>query len=77
MSAVGWGGGGGIVEEASLLKIIFIDLPVYLLSHSMWYSLILPHYNYVWAECYFKLNGLDSEERGLFNDLLWIFSWKP
>ena len=24
------------MEEASLLKIIFIDLRVYLLSHSMW-----------------------------------------
>ena len=42
MSAVGWGGGGSIVEEASLLKIIFIDLPVYLLSHSMWTVKITP-----------------------------------
>ena len=33
------------MEEASLPRIIFIDLPVYLLSYWMWYSLKLPHYN--------------------------------
>ena len=42
MSAVGWGGGGGIVEEASLPRIILIDFPVYLLSHSMWTVKITP-----------------------------------